>query len=152
MNPPPREEASASPAGPVRSPSLEQVQRWRYLATAWLRAVGVGALFFSPWPFLAWFSEGVLDGDLFYIGYYWFRISMGCVLFTSGVFLLVAAAPLARVLLPVPRWCCPRCQYPVASASAACPECGLRLGARPPIIDRSTAGDDRRSYVRRTGN
>lgn len=105
----------------------------RLITIALLR---VSSLVYAPiglWAATSWFLEGLRDGDIFDLSYYFPRALLS---FTS-LGLLVFAWPLGalatRLIVPAPDWTrCPRCSYAWNTKAACCSECGLPTGVPRP--------------------
>ncbi|MGP1346799.1 MAG: hypothetical protein ACTS3F_09065 [Phycisphaerales bacterium] len=110
-------------------PSVADVVRMRLVARAVFRVAGFVAMLFSIAPWSSWLIEGISDGDLFWFSYYSGRIIAGFVAIVLGLAMLLAARPLARLLIPMRAEIdCPACRYILVGMSGdRCPECGLRL-------------------------
>lgn len=110
-------------------PDARAVLIARYMLQAFMRVMGLILALLSVVPILSWFAEGLSDGDLLELGYYYPRIVAAGVLLGGGLLLLFANGLLARWLTPVPKQTrCPRCNYLLRGLVApTCPECGLAL-------------------------
>ncbi|GIK19629.1 MAG: hypothetical protein AMXMBFR77_19630 [Phycisphaerales bacterium] len=98
-------------------------------------------------PFASWIQEGVRDGDLLDVGYYWPRVTAGFLPFVYFVFVLMFGRLFVHFVVPLRRWSeCPACRYRLEGlVEARCPECGLALS--PEFMGLSPERD---SNLRRT--
>lgn len=136
-------------------PTVEDVIRFRLIARALLRMIGIVVALFCFWPFSSWIMEGVRARDLLWLSYYAPRIILGLTAIVLGAAFFFGARPIARVLIPM-RYEneCPACRYPLAGSRAErCPECGLRL---PPGFASETDAESidaaRRKTMERAAN
>ncbi len=111
-------------------PSPEDVARTRLLVSALLRVVGTGLGFVALASIVSWLVEGMVDDDIWAMGYYAGRIGSAVVLLTAAAVMIAIAPWLARLLVPCrldPR--CPSCRYLLLGLSGndRCPECALPL-------------------------
>jgi|GEM_PF-623862 len=120
--------------------------RHRLLALLILRLIGFAFVAASVLPIVSWLSEGLRDGDLLDMYYYGGRFVTAFVLGVMGVAGMVAAGPLSRRFVVMPREPrCPECRFSLAGLTEPrCPECGLRLdGGVPRVPTRHTAAQHR---------
>lgn len=114
------------------TPDLATVLRWRAAARAWLR---LGALLAAPASLFflgAWLIEGLHDGDLWNLRYYYWRVLSGALFGLWSIVGLTLPGLIARIILRLPRgkWPprCPYCRHDLVSLKEMrCPECGNAL-------------------------
>lgn len=120
--------------------------RHRLLALLVLRLIGFAFLAASVLPIVSWVSEGLRDGDLLDMYYYGGRFVTAFVLGATGIAGMLAAGPLSRRFVVMPRdHSCPECRFSLTGLiEPQCPECGLRLDAGVPRVpSRHTASQHR---------
>ncbi len=85
----------------------------------------------STVPLGDWLLEGIRDGDLLNMSYYFFQVFLGVVLLIAGSTITLRAGSFSRFLLPLIKTSrCPNCRYSLDDlADPLCPECGLSLSA-----------------------
>lgn len=120
---------------------LQTVTRYRMIAAAVLRLIGLWVLITRPVPLIQqaailWWQStrantvnvrtSILYDQPWLVG----NILQGLFFVAAGVVLLVYARRIAILIVPVPRPRCPGCQYDLkASQAAICSECGLDLSS-----------------------
>ena len=112
-------------------PTHAEVVRQRHFLAAILRALGIVMIVLSTLPFGSWLLEGISDGDLLDMSYYFFQVFMGVALIIVGSAITLRAGSFSRILLPLIKTSrCPNCRYSLDDlADPVCPECGLSLSA-----------------------
>ena len=112
-------------------PTHAEVVRQRHFLAAILRALGIVMIVLSTLPFGSWLLEGIRDGDLLDMSYYFVQVFLGVVLLILGSTIFLQANSFSRILLPLIRTSrCPNCRYSLRDlADPVCPECGLSLSA-----------------------
>ncbi len=128
-------------------PSPAEVARRRWTLLIVLRCVSFLGLSATVLPLASWISEGLRDGDLFSIIYYWPRIVGGLLPFLFFAFVLMFGRLFVHLVVPLRKWSeCPACRYRLEGlVEARCPECGLALS--PEFMGQPPARD---SGLRRT--
>lgn len=96
----------------VRSDDLV---RLRLVFIAFVRLLGLAMACASIVPLGSWLAEGIQDGDLWMVSYYWPRMVSGFALVAVGLALLFLGGPIGRTLMRA------------RVGSVACPECGFHL-------------------------
>ncbi|GAB5497364.1 MAG: hypothetical protein Phyf2KO_24440 [Phycisphaerales bacterium] len=120
---------------------LQIVTRYRLIAAAVLRLIGLWVLITRPIPLIQqaailWWQtarastanvrSGLIYDQPWLVG----NLFQAIFFVAAGVVLLVYARRVAIWVVPVPKPRCPGCQYDLkASAAAICPECGLDLSS-----------------------
>lgn len=120
---------------------LQTVARYRLVAAAVLRLIGLWVLITRPTSYIQqavvvwWQNSNQALGNArssIFLDQPWLigNLFQGFFFVAAGVVLLVYARRIAIWIVPVPRPRCPGCQYDLkASAAAICPECGLDLSS-----------------------
>ncbi|UYV12606.1 MAG: hypothetical protein NCW75_15100 [Phycisphaera sp.] len=145
-NPPPIPPEPA--AGPRRDPELParlraiQVRtgdlvRLRVLFGAIVQLLGMGLVVFSVLPVGWWLIEGIDDGDLWWMEYYWPRLALAAYMVLVGGGMVLFGGLLGRVLVrsrvgPV---ACPMCKFELTSLDRGrCTECGYEANPALPEL------------------
>lgn len=113
------------------APISRDIMVQRLFLQGLIRLLAVVSVLAAIYQALAWFTEGVRDGDLFDIFYYFYRIARGFFFVAIAVLLWVFAGLLSKLLIPFPKQLqCPRCSFLLRGLpTTRCPECGLALPA-----------------------
>lgn len=124
-------------------PDLNTILRWRAIARAGLRLVGLASMPASLAAAASWLIEGIWDNDWYNVYYYNQRIVATILFGAWGVMGLVFAGPISRLILPLPRqkWppTCPYCRHElVGLPEPRCPECGRALTPELMVASRKT--------------
>lgn len=141
MEPPSESSPTPDPhqASRLRSVQLrtDELVRLRVLMVALMRLLGILVALSCMVPVGSWLAEGIADGDLWWLGYYWPRIGLGAFLLVMGVGLFAFAGVLGVALVrhrPGPV-ACPMCKFELTTLdNGRCTECGYELSpALPPL-------------------
>ncbi|MEM0983153.1 MAG: hypothetical protein AAGI17_04285 [Planctomycetota bacterium] len=110
-------------------PDASEIVRRRWAVAIALRVCAIVPLSVGTGMLVWWLSEGIMDGDLLWMGYYGARIIAGGVQVGFALLFLAFAAPLSRLFVPIVKSLrCPNCRYEIAGlVQPGCPECGLEL-------------------------
>ncbi len=88
-------------------------------------------------PITSWLAEGLSDGDLWWLGYYWPRIATGAFLLFGGGLLLALGGVLARLLVRSRPGvvACPMCRFELTTLDRGkCTECGYEVDPALPAF------------------
>lgn len=108
----------------------DDLVKLRVVFVALVRLAGLMLAFMSLFPFAWWLAEGLADGDLWWLGYYWPRITAGSVMLFGGMATVFFGGLIGRFLLrtrggPV---ACPMCRFELTSLDQGrCTECGYEV-------------------------
>lgn len=134
-------------------PAVEIVRRrWTLVAVVRIGSMLIAGI--AIFPIVAWFAEGIMDGDLLDLYYYLPQIIFAMMFIALGTIGFFLAGPIVRIATPVRSQIrCPKCQYELlAPREPLCPECGLEVTSLWEPVAPSAALSDAAWRARVTTN
>jgi len=112
-----------------------ELVRLRVLFTAIARLLGIFLTLSSVLPVGWWLVEGIMDGDLWWLEYYWPRLALAFYMLLAGVGMALFGGVLATMLVRSRHGSvsCPMCKFELTSLDRGrCTECGYELNPALP--------------------
>lgn len=130
-------------------PNAAEVVRRRWTVATCLRVGALGLAMLGFYPLLSWLTEGLRDGDLWDVSWYWGRMLLSVLLPGMGAACFFLAGWVSRLLVPIRRHAeCPVCRHRIEGVTEArCTECGLTL-TEEFLTGQSPGGTGEPDYAR----
>lgn len=142
----PRPDPRTDPELPARLRAVQvrthDLLRLRLIFVALTRLAGLVMAATFVIPMSSWLAEGLADGDLWWLGYYWPRIATGLFLLLGGGLLLALGGVLGRLLVRTRPGvvACPMCRFELTTLDRGkCTECGYEVDPALPALAISPA-------------